>query len=209
MLSGTTPLLDYWVATRPMPGQSESGDQFLVTPFPDGVLVAVVDGLGHGDEAAFAAKTAIATLAEHAGEPVVALVQHCHAALKRTRGAVMSVASCNAIDHSMTWLGIGNVEGMLVHSNVPAKGKPASLLLRGGIVGDRLPTLLPATLPLQAGDLLVFATDGIHSAFVRNIHYTEHPHELVHRIFSEHGRDTDDALLLGARWTNGEMISNG
>lgn len=205
MLSGSTPLLDYWVATRPIPGQSESGDQFLVAPFPNGVLIAVIDGLGHGDQAAMAARMATAVLTAHAGEPVVKLVQRCHEALKRTRGAVMSIASCNATDNSITWLGIGNVEAMLVRANAPANAKRPSLLLRGGIVGDRLPTLLPTTLPLHCGDLLFFATDGIQSAFMRNIHFTERPHELVHQIFMEHGRSTDDALLLGGRWTNGEM----
>lgn len=202
MTSGSTPLLDYWVVTRPMPGQSESGDQFLVAPFLGGVLIAVVDGLGHGADAAVAAHAAIGVLAAHAGEPVTALAQRCHQALRRTRGVVMSIASCHAATNSMTWLGIGNVEGMLVS----ATGKPASLLLRGGIVGDRLPNLLPATLPLHRGDLLFFATDGIYSAFIRDIRFTEHPHELVHRIFMEHNRSTDDALLLGGRWTSGEMM---
>jgi len=35
-----------------MPGQAVSGDMHLVRPFEDGVLVALVDGLGHGEEAA-------------------------------------------------------------------------------------------------------------------------------------------------------------
>lgn len=209
MTAGSTPLFDYWVATRPIPGQSESGDQFLVAPFDGGVLIAVVDGLGHGADAASAARAALATLAAHAGEPVVALAQRCHHALKRTRGVVMSIASCNAADNSLTWLGIGNVEGMLVRADAPAAGRRASLLLRGGIVGDRLPTLLPATLPLHRGDLLFFATDGIQSAFLRDIQFTEHPHELVYQVFMEHNRSTDDALLLGGRWTNGEMTPEG
>lgn len=202
MFSGSTPLLDYWIATRPMPGQSESGDQHLIAPFPGGVLIAAVDGLGHGEEAALAARAAIAVLAAHAGEPVAALVRYCHEALRRTRGAVMSIASCLGADSSMTWIGVGNVEGILLR----ADGGRSSLLPRGGIVGDRLPTLLPATLPLHCGDLLLLATDGIHSAFLRDLCYTGHPHELVHRIFIEHGRHTDDALLVGARWTNGKMM---
>lgn len=202
-LAGTTSLLQYWVAARPMPGQSESGDQYLVKPFPDGVLIAVVDGLGHGDDAAAAAMLAVSTLTEHAEEPVTELVSRCHAALRRMRGAVMSIASCNGAQNTMTWLGVGNVEGMLVHAE--AASKPAMLLLRGGIVGERLPTLSAATLPLHQDDLLFFATDGIHSAFTRDIRYTEHPNELVHRIFNQHNRATDDALLLGARWINGEL----
>ncbi len=201
-LAGCTPLLDYWIATRPMPGQSDCGDQHLIASFPGGVLLAAVDGLGHGEDAALAARAATAVLAAHAGAPVVNLVRQCHAELKGTRGAVMSIVSCNGTDNSMTWIGVGNVDGVVLR----ADGGRSSLLPRGGIVGDRLPTLLPATLPLHCGDLLFLATDGIHSAFLRDLRYTDHPHELVHRIFIEHARNTDDALLMGARWTNGKMM---
>lgn len=207
MSSGTTPLLQYWVAARSFPGQSESGDQYLVASFPDGVLIAVVDGLGHGNEAALAAKTAVVTLAAHAGDPVESLVQRCHEALRKTRGAVMSIASLNEVTGTMTWLGIGNVEGTLVRSGPAALIKPASLLPRGGIVGDSLPSLSPETLALHPGDLLFLATDGINSAFIRDIRYTENPHQLVHQSFIRHGRITDDALLLGARWKNAARLA--
>jgi len=48
--------IEWAVAELAQPGQSESGDRHLVLPTPDGGLVAVVDGLGHGAEAANAAK---------------------------------------------------------------------------------------------------------------------------------------------------------
>ncbi|MFZ3285209.1 MAG: hypothetical protein WA191_00020, partial [Telluria sp.] len=54
-------LLDYACAGRALPGQAVSGDACLVRPFPDGVLLAVIDGLGHGAGAAEASRTAIVT----------------------------------------------------------------------------------------------------------------------------------------------------
>jgi len=54
------------VASRPLPGEVVCGDRHLIKPTTDGVLAAVVDGLGHGDEATAAAKTAIAVLESHA-----------------------------------------------------------------------------------------------------------------------------------------------
>jgi len=49
--------LIWWgVAERALPGQTVSGDKYLVKPLADGVLLAVVDGLGHGGEATAAAK---------------------------------------------------------------------------------------------------------------------------------------------------------
>ena len=43
-----TPLIERGVASLTMSGQSQSGDRHLVQPYTNGLLVAVVDGLGHG-----------------------------------------------------------------------------------------------------------------------------------------------------------------
>ncbi|HJV74527.1 MAG TPA: SpoIIE family protein phosphatase [Noviherbaspirillum sp.] len=206
-VSGSTPLLQYWVAARPMPGQQESGDQYLVADFPGGALVAGIDGLGHGEAAAAAAKTAVATLAQHAHEPVAELLRRCHEQMRRTRGAVMTLVSFRAADSTFTWLGVGNVECMLLHANTPPGTKPSSLLLRGGIVGDRLPPLHPATVPVRQGDLLLLATDGIASAFIRELRYPDNPQQLVNQLFSRYARDTDDALILGVQWNDGAKMT--
>jgi hypothetical protein len=52
-------------------------------------VCAVVDGLGHGQAVASAAKIAITTLAASAHEDIVSLVHRCHAALQGTRGVVL------------------------------------------------------------------------------------------------------------------------
>lgn len=202
MRSGATPLLQYWVSGRPYPGERECGDQYLVAGFSGGALVAVIDGLGHGERAAEAAKQAVELLAEHASESVVALMQLCHDKLRRMRGVVMTLASFSEAHSTITWLGVGNVECMLLRPG-EQNAKPASPLLRGGIVGDRLPPLMPATVPVQQGDLLLLATDGIASAFIRDLRYPGEPQRLVSHLFSQYARNTDDALILGVQWTDG------
>lgn len=208
MSSGTTPYLDYWVATRPIAGENESGDQYVVAPFENGVLVAAIDGLGHGEEACASARFAAQVLAAYAHEPVVSLMQRCHEELRKARGAVISIASFDAVAGTMSWIGVGNVEGLLLGSARHEKPRRASLVPRGGIVGDRLPNLVPSTVEIQCGDLLVFATDGIGSMFVRDVRHMEHPRQLVHHIFIQHAKTTDDALILGAQWTNGGMATS-
>src|SRR5947209_1317002 len=91
-------LLDWGVASLPLPGQAVSGDLALVQPFPQGALVAAVDGVGHGEEASIAAQVAIATLQAHAQEDVPLLLRLCHDALRPTRGAALTLASFNAQD---------------------------------------------------------------------------------------------------------------
>ncbi len=76
--------------------QAVCGDLPLVQPFPNGALVAVVDGVGHGAEAAAAAHLAVATLRAHAQESILPLLRRCHETLRETRGVVLTLASFNA-----------------------------------------------------------------------------------------------------------------
>ena len=61
----------------------------------------------------------------------------------------------------MTWLGVGNVEGVLIRADTRATPAAESVLLRGGVVGYQLPALQASVVPVSRGDLLILATDGI------------------------------------------------
>src|SRR5258706_7564251 len=151
----STPLIAWGVASRPLPGQAASGDLHLIKPTMDGMLLAVVDGLGHGEAAMAAAKTALAVLESHAEEPLAALVNRCHEALTKTRGVVMTVATLRWFEDELTWLGVGNVEAILLRADRQAKAPSDRVLLRSGLVGYRLPVLRASTLPLAPDDLLI------------------------------------------------------
>jgi serine phosphatase RsbU (regulator of sigma subunit) len=168
--------------------------------FPSGALVAVIDGLGHGEEAATAADIAVRTLIGHAHEPVITLLNRCHEQLRASRGVVMSMASFNAAEGTLTWIGIGNVEGMLWRAGVTSNTAHESLLLRGGIVGIQMPPLSASIMPVMPGDTLIFVTDGIRPDFAERLNLREPPQELADRILSQHVKGTDDALVLSARY---------
>ncbi|HKW41465.1 MAG TPA: SpoIIE family protein phosphatase [Gemmatimonadales bacterium] len=198
-------LVDWGVATLALPGERESGDLHLVKAVARGVLVAVVDGLGHGSEAASAAQAAVAALDRHAEESLLALLGRCHRALHGSRGAVMSLASFDPGGRSLNWVGVGNVEGRLLHADGPhgPTRVRGSLVTRGGIVGSELPRVLPQTLPLDAGDTLIFATDGIKEGFAEGLSPDMTPQQLADHILTRYGKGTDDALVLVARSRGG------
>ena len=193
-------VIEWSVASRALPGQLVSGDLHAVVPCPDGVLVAVVDGLGHGDEATAAARIAVAVLEQHAGEPVVNLVQHCHRSLQRTRGAVMTLIALNTREDTLTALGIGNVETVLHRADAAAKPRHESVLLRGGVVGYNLPNLQASVLPIAPGDVVVFGTDGVREDFSELITTLETPRQLADKIISQKFRGTDDGLVLACKY---------
>jgi phosphoserine phosphatase RsbX len=187
------------VAARPVAGELVSGDAALVQPLPDGALIAVVDGLGHGKPAAAAAHAATAVLERFAGEPLTSLVSRCHEALRTTRGAALSVASYSAAKSTVAWLGVGNVEGRLVGCSVG--GSSTSLAPAAGTIGDgdKVPALAARTLDVERGDTLVFATDGIDRAFADSLDLTGSAQQIAERILHEHARPHDDALVVVAR----------
>lgn len=193
-------MAEYGVAKSVLPGESESGDHHLVCCNESGVLVAAIDGIGHGAEAANAANAAIAVLRNGVGEPIISLVTECHEKLRTTRGVVLSLASVDVKHGLMTWLGVGNVQGVLVRADKKANSQE-TLLLRGGVVGDHLPQLQAAVLPVAQGDLLVFATDGVRTDFVRTLSALENPQRAAERVMKSFCNHNDDALVLALRIT--------
>jgi phosphoserine phosphatase RsbX len=200
-MDGINPEFVVWgVAGRQMPGEMLSGDMHLVKPLENGVLVAVADGLGHGEPAAQAAELALNVVEDHAREPLVQILEHCTESLRETRGVVMSLALLDALENSLQWLGVGNVGGLLVHSAEGGKRANDALMLSNGVVGLRLPPLHPTAVKVAPGDTLVFATDGIRAGFEERMIIFEKPDETAQCILARDGLETDDALVLVATY---------
>jgi phosphoserine phosphatase RsbX len=188
------------VAERALPGELRSGDRAVLVAFEGGALVAAIDGLGHGHEAADAADRAAQVLTAHPDEEPVQLLQACHAALARTRGAVMTLAWFDLVDDSMTWTGVGNVEGRLVHGRAGPTAPTEGALTKGGVVGYNLPSIRVTGTDLEDGDVIVLATDGIDSGFARAITPGAPAKAIAERILSLHGKASDDALVVVVRY---------
>jgi len=195
-----TPVIEWGVGSVPMPGQSQSGDRYVVHPSPNGVMVAAIDGIGHGQEAARAADRAATILTKHAQESMIGLVKRCHDQLRETRGVVLSLAVINEVEGDLTWMGVGNVEGVVVRAAASANPRKESLLLRGGVVGHQLPSLYASIIPIARGDTLILVTDGVHSNFADSVNVTDRPQLIADRIIAEYSRGSDDALVLVARY---------
>jgi len=199
----STSLLEWGVAERALEGQTENGDMYLVQPLAEGILVAVVDGLGHGREAATAARMAVDTLGQFAGEPLSCLFARCHERLRPTRGVVMSAAVVHPAEGWMAWLGVGNVEGVLQRANPGIRPVAETLLLRSGVLGSHVPRLGVMVLAVQPGDVLILATDGIRREFAEERLRGLAAQQAAERVLARYARHTDDALVLVARCHGG------
>ncbi len=193
-------VIELGYASFTLPGQSESGDTYIVKHFDNGVLVGVVDGLGHGNEAAIAAKAAVKVLEQYAHESVLSIIRRAHEALRSTRGVVMSIARFNVTENTMMWSSVGNVEGVFFRADRNTIPNREIILLRGGVVGYQLPQLYASVHPVLPGDTLIFATDGVRSGFYETISLHDTPQKLADKICTQSIKKNDDALVLVVRY---------
>lgn len=200
-LSNTHELIEWGAAAQAHRGENLSGDCYLILPLNDRVLIAVIDGVGHGPEAASASQAAAAAIERGAEQSLVSLFIACHGALRHTRGVVMTLAAIDAATNGLAWVGVGNVEARLLRAGNSSGYSEESLLLRGGTVGYDVPdTLSVSVLPISRGDVLVLATDGIHAGFTAGVHIGRSAQQIANEILTRHSKETDDALVLVAKY---------
>ena len=186
--------LRYAAATRALPGESANGDRWLVAERDGALTVLVVDGLGHGEDAAAAAEAAVAAARERAELGPVELIQLCDRPLRGTRGAGASAMRIE--DDRAVFAGIGNVEGRIVQGGLPDKRwSPDRGVLGRGI---REPHLIG--FPLSGEWTVLLHTDGVTARF----EFSEVSHDLsadamAEDVLARWGRQTDDATVVVVR----------
>lgn len=195
-----TSAVEWGVSSSVMHGESRSGDMHLVCETPAGTLLAVIDGIGHGAAAAEAAELTVHTLDRVMPAGVIQAVRRCHEALIGTRGVVLSLALIDPRDDMLTWIGVGNVSGVLLRADARAQPRIEELLARGGVVGMHLPQLQAAVCSIGPGDVVALATDGVRPGFADVLTAKLSPASLASRVLDVHARGTDDALALVARY---------
>jgi anti-sigma regulatory factor (Ser/Thr protein kinase) len=198
--AAVTSAVEHGVAGHALSGQARSGDRGVFLEYRDGVLAAVIDGLGHGDEAANAAEAAARVLTSMPDAPVEDLVTRCHEALRGTRGVAMSIASLDLAHATLTWLGVGNVDGVLARAIKGGAGNDEGIIAAGGIVGYRMPTLRARRIALQPGDTLVLASDGVKHGFRAEILPVRDAQQVADHILANWAKASDDACVLVARY---------
>lgn len=162
------------------------------------MLLGVIDGLGHGPEAAAAAATAAAVLEAHAGEQPDHLLGRCHAALADTRGAMMTLASVDMSKATLTWCGVGDVAGIVFRGG-GGETRYVFAPVRPGIVGLRMSLVRSARRRFEPGDTLVLASDDVRPPLDLSFPAGEQAQATADRLFADSALEGDDATVLVAR----------
>ena len=142
----------------PLEGEAASGDGWAAVRDGDVVTVLAVDGLGHGENAAYAARAATRELLPDL-LPEEQL-ERIHLALRSTRGAAGAVARLDLRTGALRFAGIGNISAVTV-TGTTARALPSN----NGTLGSRVGRITPYERALEPGSLLVMHSDGARNGW--------------------------------------------
>jgi len=178
----------------PKKGEEVAGDGWLVEPSGDYRTVLVVDGLGHGPNAARAARAATDAFAAHPAATPAALMQICHGALAATRGAAGAAARFATVKSQGTFAGIGNIS-----CRVEWSGERRQLVSHSGTLGHVMRRVQEFEFSFPAGALLILHSDGLVSHWVTTDYpglASKHAGLIAGVLYRDHDRGSDDVTVV-------------
>ncbi|HEY9679414.1 MAG TPA: hypothetical protein V6C76_15510 [Drouetiella sp.] len=175
----------------------------VVKSTPSGFLVAVIDATQDGKDGNSAARAAAEIFEGYTHHSLVDLFNRADRCAKETGGCSISAAIFNTSYHTVTWFGVGNVQGYLHHKNPESNPRYRWLKLSQGFVGDNRFSIRENTHPVRMNDVLVLATSGIRSDFAGALPIEGKPRVVADTLLQQFAREDDDALMLVTRYVGG------
>jgi len=199
--------MQFGTVRRALEGQNVCGDAYFIKAFENKVLITVIDGLGHGPDAAVAANTAVEYIKNNYKKGLTEIIKGCHKEMKRTRGAVIGIALIDLKSSILRYAGIGNIEAIVKSRTMI---RPNS---QNGILGHNLSEVKEEEFPFNPGDLIILHSDGISKQFDLDLYppefFGQYPQTIVERVTAEFGSKSDDLCIVAAREDKRENYGNG
>lgn len=187
--------MEVGIARRALADGSHCGDQGRCWQNGGLVTLCIVDGLGHGKRAEQASTAALGYVGHHLSRALPDIFSGCNRALLSTAGVAMGLCVIDADTGILTYAGIGNTRAMIMI----AGEKTVLLHSDYGIVGGGYKRLLPETVQMVPGDLVILTTDGVDEKMELSRYNREVRSAVVSladRILHDWNREADDAAVL-------------
>ena len=185
-----------------MRGEEESGDGWAELTGAGWHRVIVVDGVGHGPDAARATSEAIRVFEAQPAAPFGDLLLALHARLHGTRGAAIALADLDPGKATVHFAGVGNIAGAIV----TADGQPQRhVVSQPGTVGHELGRIHEYDYPWPAGALLVLHSDGARTRWALDAYpglVRRDPSLVAGVLYRDFERGNDDVTVVAFRATN-------
>lgn len=202
--------IEYGVFSIAKPGELVNGDAYVVREFNgDSVLLAVIDGEGHGEKANKAMVVVKDIIEEHYKLPLDEIMKNCHQSLIKKNGRRAVVGLCRLSPHRLEYLGIGDTDIMVIadgEGRLAPYSRPGQL--GAGYKGVKknagktstsefLPTLKVQKFTCPREVTIILWSDGIQRRFRKeDLPVDEKAQKIAGAIADKFIRGTDDATVL-------------
>ncbi len=192
---------DYFLAKRSFfyHKDIECGDTGLIKEFDNKVFIAIVDVLGHGNEAYKLAVICHDFLEKNYRNDLIETMRALHEYIKGSRGAAAGLCLLDTNAGILKYVGVGNITARKFGLN------RVRLVSTNGIVGYAIKTLKEETMKLNDGDVFVLYTDGVQEHFELGDYpeiLRDEAKTIATHIIQQFGKDEDDATCIVVRCKN-------
>jgi anti-sigma regulatory factor (Ser/Thr protein kinase)/serine/threonine protein phosphatase PrpC len=186
--------MKFGILSRPFKGEKFNGDTVFLKFFNNKLMIAVIDGLGHGFEAEEAAQKAIECLNNNYHQNLDMIINQMKSDIRKTRGLVISIALIDYRKSLLNYVGIGNVTTRIYKSSESIR--PVNV---NGMIRATIPNFRILQYPWSNDSIIVMATDGISEKNDPDKYpglIDKHPMVLAGVLFRDYARLTDDATIV-------------
>ncbi len=180
------------------PGETCSGDGFVVKSTDKYIKMMLADGLGHGPEANKAINEAAIAFKVFPDFSPIETLRFIHSSIKKTRGAVISIVCYDYSSKMWTSAGVGNIATRLLG--------PTSFrnqMSYNGIVGHNIPnTMNDQQYPADMFNEIILCSDGIKTRWDLLKYPQIYKFDLSvlgAAIYKDHSRKNDDMSVIVAK----------
>jgi anti-sigma regulatory factor (Ser/Thr protein kinase) len=185
--------------SRPAPHETLCGDSWRIAERDGKLTVMIVDGLGHGPDAARAADEAGDVFDQDPFVPLTTYLQNSAIRMQGTRGGALAAARIDAETRQVKYVGVGNIAG---HLRDYGEEAGRGLVSHNGVVGGPMRKIQEFEYVCPEEGLLVMHSDGLQSRWNLQAYpglLTRHPLMIAAILYRDFTRGRDDVTVAAVR----------
>lgn len=194
-------LREYFGALNiPKTGETECGDAYCLREEADTIGLLMVDGLGHGHDAAVVSRESVKRYCEEPVRNTAETMEFLHGALRPTRGGAGAVSLIQRGAGTLKYCGVGNIAAAIVGGETEKQ-----LVSMNGTLGHEARRFTEFTYPWTSESVLIMASDGLGTKWDMRRYpglLARHPAVCAAVLYRDFSRGRDDATVAVLREAN-------